>query len=334
VALIKEVARQAGVSPSTVSRVLNGSAGVSPAKEAKVRAAVEALNYIPNSVAKSLKLGKSNTIAILIPNINNLVYPEIVRGIEDCARENGYTVILCNTSEDMEQEKNYVQTLLNRQVDGMIVASYTEKHRHIDELNKRQFPIVLALRGKDESFNTVGVDNAHWAYQAVRYLLEQGHRNVAIAVGDLGVRLYQQRLEGYKKALAEYGIPFDEDYLIYDQVGPDSVYDGVCGLVKSGRKVDAIFTSNDYRAFVALSALKELGVRVPGDISVMGFDGVRMSALVSPTLSTVQQPMYQIGEKAMKRLVAMIQAEKPLKPELRQLKANLLIRESTKSRER
>lgn len=328
---IKDVAKIAKVSPSTVSRVLNGNTIVSPEKIERVNNAIKELNYTPNSIAQSLRSGKSKTIGLIVPSINNLIYPEIVDGVEDYAKKQGYNVILCNTRENLVDEKKHIQILRDKLVDGLIIASYTKNSSHIDELNKKGCPLVLVLRYKDKTFNTVGLDNIRGGYIATKYLLETGHRHIAFASGTEHICIYNQRFKGYQNALKEFGIELDEKYIIREKNNPEEVYEGVQSLIKSGIILDAIFASNDYRAILVLRALQEMGIDVPSQVSVMGYDDVRIAKFMNPPLTTIHQPFYDIGVRATKQLIMLIN-NKNIKPMFDLVEEKLIIRDSTKAR--
>lgn len=329
-ATIKEVAKLAGVSPSTVSRVFSGNAAVTNEKRKKVEQVAKKLSYSPNSIAKSLKLGKSDTIGLLIPNIDNMVYTEIVRGAESYAKKNGYTIILGNTDEDKETEESYIRILKDKLVDGLVVATYTSESEYLDKLRQDNFPIVLVLRYINKLFDTVAVDNFRWAYNAVNYLIGLGHRKIAYASGTTKLVLYHQRMQGYKKALEDNNIGFDPGLIVPDQIKEkDLVRESAIRLLKKNPDIDAFFASNDYRAISIMHAINELGLSVPEDISVMGFDDVNISSLVVPSLTTIHQPLFKIGVRAAQRLIEIIEKKEPSEPTFDIIDAKIVERNST-----
>lgn len=203
---MKMVAERAGVSPSTVSRALSGKANVDENTRKRIMKAVKELNYYPNTLARGLKEGKTDTIALIVPNIQYQIFPVVAKGVEDIARKKGYTLILCNTDEDLEVEKDYISKLRTRWVDGMIFATAVPRSSHILELKESGFPVVLALRTLDDKVDAVAIDNFKAAYQAVKYLIESGHSKIGIINGPLETSLYRHRFEGYKKALEDAGL--------------------------------------------------------------------------------------------------------------------------------
>ncbi len=331
---LKDVARYAGVSASTVSRVLAGKSYVSDQTRQRVMEAVRALDYRPNALAQSLKMGNSNTIALMIPSIQNLIFPDITRGVEDAARRAGYTVVLCNTDEDVEVEKNYINKLRTRLIDGFIVASAMPNASHILRLREEGFPVVLTSRHYGEDVDAVIIDNVQAAYEATKYLIRTGHQKIAMALGRIELPIYAHRLQGYRQALEENGLPYDESWVIHETTGTASFYSLTMDMLRKRGKPDAIFASSDPKAYVIMRALHDAGLRIPDDVSVMGIDNVEMSSLVAPPLSTVAQPLYEIGRLAAQKLFRQIankeQTGQMAPPQIDVLPTDLIIRKSTR----
>lgn len=304
---IKTVAKIAGVSISTVSRVLSGKDYVNAVTKEKVEQAIRQTGYSPNVLAKSLKMGRSNTIALMVPDIQNLIFPVIARGVEDTARKYGFTVVLCNTDEDREVEKGYINKLKTRWIDGFIVCSMLPGSDHIRRLREEGFPLVLVNRyWESERIDTVSVNNYQAAYDGITYLLRTGHRRIAIALGRENLPLYTERLRGYRAALESAGIAYDESLVMRETNGSESFLWLTKKMIASGAKPDAVFATSDPKAFVILHALHELGIRIPEEVSVMGFDNVTLSAMVEPPLTTIAQPLYEVGAVAAKNLIRQI----------------------------
>jgi len=331
---IKKVAERAGVSASTVSRVIAGKTYVKEETRQRVLKAVEELSYSPNILAKSLKMRRTNTIALMVPSIQNLMFPIITRGVEDTARKHGYTVVLCNTDENIEVEKEYIKKLQNRWIDGFIVCSMLPNSNHIRNLKEEGFPVVLTSRYYGDSIDAVIIDNYKAAYDAVSYLIKTGHRKIAIALGRMELSLYQKRFEGYKDALKDNGIPLDERLIMNETYNTNSFYFLTLNLLNSGIMPDAIFATSDPKAIVVVRAIKDRGLRIPDDISVMGFDNIEMSALIDPPLTTVSQPFYDMGALAAKKLIDLIaykdKCSEPPEPIVDVLNTELIIRKSTR----
>lgn len=327
---LKEVAERAGVSPSTVSRTLSGSDKVSKKTRKKVLEAVNMLSYQPNELAKGLKMGKTNTIALMVPSIDNQIFPAITRGIEDTARKYGYTVILCNTDGDIAVEKEYISKLKTRWIDGLIVATMQPNSDHIFKLEEEKFPVVLVCRYYEDRISAVIVNNYSAAYDAVNYLIKTGNKHIAIALGSRELSIYENRYNGYRDALVKNGMEVDPELVINETNGINSFYYLTQSLIKSGKQIDAVFATSDHQAIVIMRAIMDLGLKIPEDISVMGFDNIDMSSLVEPPLSTISQPLYEIGALSAKKLIDIIQGKGPLKPTVDVLNTDLIIRKSTR----
>ena len=325
---IKDVASLAGVSASTVSRALSGKVAVNAETKRRVLNAVRELDYRPNVLAKGLKEGRSRTIGLIIPNINHLVFPAAVRGVTDVARKCGYTVVLCNTDEDLASEQFYVKNLSQRLVDGLIFSTATPASGYIMELKKKGYPLVLMIRYLNDEVDTVVVDNFNGAYQATKFLLERGYRRIALVNGRLELDLYEKRLQGYRAALADAGMPFDEGLIVN---GTNTWQDGYLAMQtiwERGKSPDAVFGTSDPKAMGVAKALKERGLRVPEDVAVMGYDNLEMAELMDPPLTTMAQPFYEVGSKAAERLVKLIDSKRPPKPVVEKLQTRLLVRQS------
>ena len=330
---LEEVARLAGVSVSTVSRTLAGKEHVSAKARKKVLEAADKLDYRPNVMARMLKLGRSSSIAVMIPSIDNLIYPAFVRGVQDVASQNGYMLSICNTDEDKDIEENFIRSSCNMGVAGLIVSTIRSDSEHLTKLRDEGFPIVLAIRELDGDFDTIVARNSKGAYDMTAYLLGKGCRHIALVVGDLGLSLYHQRHEGYMKALEDAGVAYNPD-LVLDSTGqsPEMLSASVGNLLDRHPHIDAIFATNDFRAIVIMQALKKRGVRIPEDIKVAGFDDVEISSFVDPPLTTVHQPLYNLGAEAARCLIEQISAKDrgiDRKRIHRVLDTELVVRQST-----
>jgi len=324
------VAKRAGVSASTVSRALSGKIPVSEETKKKVMQAVKELNYQPNVFAQGLKDGKSKTLGLLIPNVKDLVFPAAIRGIEDTASKYGYTLVLCNTDEDVEREKFHINSLRKRLIDGFIISTARPGHEHLLELKNEGFPMVFLIRRISGDVDAVTADNINGAYEATKYLLSRGLKRIALITGSSDILLYQERFEGYKKALEEADIPLDPNIIIHDVYGWEDSYKAMSMLLERGFKPDAVFATSDPKAIGVIRAIKDHGLSVPDDISVMGFDDLDMVALLDPPLTTVSQPFYEMGVVACERLIKIIEAKRKPKPVVKTLPCKLKIRKSVK----
>lgn len=330
---LKDVADHAGVSASTVSRVLAGKTYVSEATRERVWEAIDTLGYRPNTLAQSLKSGTSNTLALIIPSIQNQMFPHLVRGAEDYARQAGYTLVLCNTDEDLAEEKRYIDTLRGHLVAGFIIATMLPSSDHIRQLREEGMPLVLTSRSYDSSIDVILIDNRLAAYKATNHLIRGGAKRIAIALGNMDLSIYQERLSGFRDALRENDLEADENLLIGNDDDADLLYQRFWSLLDD-KSVDGIFATTDQKAFVAMRAIHDRGLRIPDDVAVIGLDNVEMSSLVEPPLTTVAQPLYEIGRQAVIRVTEMIRykAEFGTLPpaQTKLLETNLIQRKTTR----
>lgn len=325
---IREVAKMANVSPSTVSRVLGGKVPVAEETKNKVLAAIAELNYRPNIVAQSLKGARFRSIGLIVPNVRSLVFPAAIRGIEDVAMKHGYIVVLCNTDEDSEQERAYIEGLRSRLVDGFIFSTARPDYKNIKALEAENFPMVLLIRQMGLSTNAVVVDNFGGAYQATKYLISRGLKRIGLINGSLDIQLYQERFEGYKKAMEEGRLPLPDGAVLHGVYGWEDAYRETRRMLDDGIKVDAFFATNDPKAAGVMRAIKDSGLSIPQDISVMGFDNIDIAPLLDPPLTTVAQPFYKMGAKACEQLIRIIEGKRRSKPKIETFPAKLVIRGS------
>ncbi len=317
----KDVARLAGVSRSTVSLVLNKVPNIQLASETreKVWKAAQELNYQPNVLAQSLKTNRSKIIGLIIPSITNPFYPSIAQGVEDIAIENGYNIFLCNTFRNQAKEENYIKTLASKQVDGTIFASAVLNLSGLEELHKRKIAIVTFDKRIDNNdFDCIQFDNVKGGEMAVNYLFSLGHRNIGFISTSFASASHIDRLAGYKKAHAEAGFPVNPNYIREDKdhnkVNLQTNYEQNIGLKLASElleecpEVTAIFAVNDVTAMGVIK-LKQKGVRIPEDLSVIGFDDIFIAEMLDPPLTTIVQPIYKMGQQAAKLLISMIEGK-------------------------
>jgi LacI family transcriptional regulator len=312
----KDIARLAGVSRSTVSLVLNKVPAVKIAAgtREKVLKAARELNYHPNALAQSLKTNRSQIIGLLIPSIANPFFPSIAQGVEDVAVANGYNVFLCNTFRDQVKEENYIRTLVGKQVDGIIVASSVHNPLFLQEAQQRKILIVtFDRRIENNGFDCIHFDNVRGGEMAVDYLFSLGHRNIGFITTSMDSASHIDRLTGYKKAHEKAGIAVNNRYIRNDRYQSKGItahhYEPEIGrklaaeLLEECPEITAIFAVND---LTALGVLKhsQKGLRIPEDLSVVGFDNISHTEMVTPTLTTIAQPTYQMGRQAAELLIA------------------------------
>lgn len=325
---IKDVAKAANVSPSTVSRVFTGKIPVNDDTRKRVLTAAESMNYQPNAFAQGLKGGRIQTIGLVIPNVCNLVFPAAIRGIEDTAKQNGYTVVLCNTDEDAEKERFYIDSLRRRLIDGFIFSTARPGHEYLLELPSEGVPVVFMIRQLGKSVNTVTLDNEGGAFEATRYLISRGLKRIAIINGSIDLPLYRHRYDGYRHALREAGLEEPKGMTVHGISGWDDAYEAMKAMLDNSDRPDAVFATNDPKAMGVIRAIRDAGLRVPEDISVMGFDNLDFSSQLDPPLTTVAQPFYEMGVRACRRLIQLIEKTGGNRAKIDVLPAHLIIRKS------
>ncbi|GFN21903.1 LacI family DNA-binding transcriptional regulator [Thermanaeromonas sp. C210] len=327
---IKDVARKAGVSVTTVSRVLNNSPHpISPETRQRVLEAVAELGFLPNAAARSLQLQETKTIGLMLPDIANPYYPGIVRGIEDVAHEEGYTIILCNTDRSRERTSRYLRVLREKRVDGIIFTGggvVEDACRDRFFWREEEIPTVVIGRHSAD-FPSVQIDNVAAAKGAIAHLISQGHRYIACITGPETSTTARDRLQGYREALAEAGLEYDAAMVVAGDFSPAGGYRALEELLARPRlKFTALFTHNDLMAVGALKALADNGLSVPRDVAVVGFDDIPLASYVLPRLTTVAVPVYDLGVTAMRLLRDLLQGRE-VAP-VTTLPTELVVRES------
>lgn len=331
---IKEIARLAEVSTATVSMILNKKDhNISPSTREKVLAIAEEHNYIPNNAARSLVTRKTNTIGLIMPDITNPFFPEIARGAEDKASEERYSIIFCNTDDSLKQEEKYIEILTEKMVDGIIFAHAADSEETCIGLYKSKTPVILIDRDyRNENVKgRVVVDNENGSYTGVNYLIGKGYRKILYIAGAFITQTAKDRLAGYKKALMENNIEFDESLVKSGSYRSEWGYQAIEQFLKEQTSFDAVFCGNDLIAFGAIKKLKEAGIGVPDDVGVMGFDDVYLSSMMEPALTTIKQPNYEMGYRAVELLLEVLEnkAEGNIDREI-VLKTELIVRKSTR----
>jgi LacI family transcriptional regulator len=325
---VKDVARRAAVSVATVSHVLNGSRYVSSELTGRVHDAASALGYTPNGTARSLRLRRTQTIGLVVPEVTPF-FVELARVIEDHGFASGYITVLGNADAHPERERRYVETLIAKQVDGLILASTLHDAGELERLFAAvRTPVVVVDRDLElPGVDVVLADNEQGGYLATRHLLSLGHTRIGCITGSSELVPSAQRAAGYRRALAEAGIESDHALTKRGDFNYGGGRRATAELVDSG--ATAVFASNDLMALGALGALASRGLRAPEDVSVCGFDDVFPAAIVSPSLTTVRQPLRDLGRAAVDILLARIAGEAPAEPARRLFPTELVVREST-----
>ncbi|MGM0420947.1 MAG: LacI family DNA-binding transcriptional regulator [Bacillota bacterium] len=333
---IYKIADEAGVSKSTVSRVLNNKKDVSEATREKILKVIEDLNYRPDSSAKGLATRKTKTVGLVVSEITNPFFSMFVKGAEDKAMEKDYNIMLANSNWVVEEELKCIRMLEEGRVDGILMISGGGSDMLNDYLNNlvdKETPVVLVDRKlENEMIPKINVDNVDGAYKGTKYLLELGHKNIAFVKGDDIAASYASldRVEGYRKALQEYGL--ETEIIEPGYFDREEAHKTTKKILAGHAEVTAVFYASDMMAVGGLKAIKEAGLKVPEDISVLGFDDIELASIIDPALSTIKQPRYKMGYLGMEKLINKLEGKpRELYAEDVKIELELIERESTRS---
>jgi len=329
---IKDVALHAKVSVATVSHVVNDTRFVSETTRLRVQQAIEELRYVPSALARSLKSNRTHTVGMMIPNNSNPYFAEIIRGIEDTCYAAGFNVILCNSDDDPLKQSTYVRLLSEKQVDGLIVLSSGSDVDLLDTLRTATMPQVVVDREIDElAADLVEVNHEAGGFLATQHLLQLGHRRIACIAGPQALSSARQRVQGYRRALHEAGLTAHDKLLRhgdFTSAGGHAAMSSLLDITPPAERPSAVFASNDLMAIGAICAAAAKGLRIPKDLSVIGFDDIALAAFSNPPLSSIAQPKHQTGELAAQLLLQRIaQPGRELQRAI--LQPSLLVRQST-----
>ena len=301
---IKDVARLAGVSTATVSHVINGTRYVSQELYTRVTEAMERLKYHPNRLAQSLRSGETKSIGLIVPDNSNPFFCEVARICEDVGFQNGYNVFLCNSDDSVEKESAYINMLIAKQIDGLILISSGSDSTALRELARLNIPVVITDRDSPRlAYDRVLVNNQRGGYQATRHLIELGHRRIACISGPEKMLTSQQRVNGYRRALKEAGIAAHPKYLLHGDFRFQSGEDAMQQLLLVDPRPTAVFACNDLMAIGALRALHRAGLQAPEQLSLIGFDNISFASVVVPALTSIAHPVKELAQTSMKLLL-------------------------------
>ncbi|WP_175638679.1 LacI family DNA-binding transcriptional regulator [Metabacillus schmidteae] len=324
---MRDVAKLANVSVATVSRVLHNPETVKEATRKKVLSVIEELNYQPNMLARQFRRNETNIILVVVPSIMNTVFSGIIEGIEYEASRHGYRVLLGNTNRKVENEYGLVELLKQKQTDGMILLSERMDSNYIKTLSE-EYPLVLATAYIEGlKVPSVSIDNISSSREAVEHLIGLGHKKIAHISGPLQFAMSRDRYKGYKQALLQNNIEIRNMLVQEGDFTFESGYNQMLKIMALEKTPTAIFAANDEMAMGAIKAVKELGIDVPRNIAVVGFDNIGFSSKFDPALTTVAQPLFEMGQKSMKLLLQQIQGV-PLLKEQYILECDFIVRES------
>jgi len=327
---IRDVAELAEVHPSTVSRVINSDSRISERTKNKVLLIIKKLGYTPNAIARGLKTKRTFTLGMLIPDITNPFFAEIARGVEDAANKNNFNVILCNTDDKLKKERTYLEILREKRVDGLILGTAHIRDQSILELEKKKFPYILISRNVERlNKNCIIIDDLAGGMMATEYLIKLGHHRIAHISGPLKTRSGLNRLKGYQLALKKHKIEYNDELVGEGDFRINGGYQVMKRFLKLPEPPTAIFAANDLLALGAMQAIQKKNFYIPEDFSIIGFNDIELASFVYPSLTTIRQPILEMGNLAVKMLLKII-----IDGEFNQgkivLKPKLIIRESCK----
>jgi len=326
---IEHIAQLAKVSKATVSRVLNNSPKVTEETREKVMKVIKESGYYPSAMARRLTTNKAETIGLIIPSpqdktFGNPFYTEILRGFTHQAKIEGYDLLLFIN----EHQFNYSKLFHDRRVDGLLLVGIKRNDKGITQLSKNKFPYILTGKIDYKEANYVDAENRRGAYQAVSHLINLGHKRIAYIGGSFEFVFNQERFEGYLSALRDHNLEYGKELTMESISTQESGYEAMRKILKSSSIPTAVFAANDLDAIGAMKAIKDKGLRIPEDISLIGFDDIQLASYTEPSLTTVRQPIYEMGITAISLLVRLIE-EKEKRPSRVELPTQLIIRESS-----
>ncbi|MGQ4665372.1 LacI family DNA-binding transcriptional regulator [Metabacillus halosaccharovorans] len=325
---MSDVAKLANVSPATVSRVLSNPDLVSKETREKVMEVINKVNYKPHIVARQFRTKETKIILVVVPDITSAFFSKVLRGIEHVAVQNGYQVILGDTENDTEREQEYINLLLQKQADGMVLLTARQDKTQLEEIAEH-FPMVLACEYMDGlNVPTVSIDNISSARKATEHLIQQGHTKIAHITGPINVILSRDRLRGFQQAMMSHDFEIDSAYIQEGDFTFESGYHQMLKLLALETPPSAVFVFNDEMAMGVIKAVKDSHLSIPEDVAVVGFDNIKMSSVIEPNLTTINQPKYEIGKKAMELLLKLINGESLQKKKF-VMKDELIVRESS-----
>ncbi|WP_154116713.1 substrate-binding domain-containing protein [Vibrio cincinnatiensis] len=330
-ATMKDIARVAGVSTSTVSHVINKTRYVSDEIAERVNKVAQELNYAPSALARSLKMNRTRTIGMLVTTSTNPFFGEVVKGVERSCYQQGYNLILCNTEGDNERMKSSINTLLQKRVDGLILMCSTLEGERIDVFDRYpDIPVVVMDWGPMLFASDKIQDNSlRGGYMATQYLIECGHKTIGCITGPLIRHQAQMRYEGYKRAVLEAGLEINPHWIVESNFECEGGLEAFEQMQKRGPLPSALFVCNDMMAMGVIHAANEAGVAIPEQLSVMGYDDIHIAQFMLPALTTIHQPKYRLGQAAVETLLSKLENQNR-EPQVVQLEPTLVVRDSVK----
>ncbi|MFT8870789.1 MAG: catabolite control protein A [Sporolactobacillus sp.] len=314
-ATIYDVAREAGVSMATVSRVVNGNPNVKPTTRKKVSEAIKRLGYRPNAVARGLASKKTTTVGVIIPDISSIFFSELARGIEDIATMYHYNIILSDSDQNKDKEIRLIQTLLGKQVDGIVFMGGKITDEHREEFEQSPVPVVLAATADEKKrLPSVNIDYEQAAFEVVSHFIEGGHKQIGLINGPLDVPINVARLNGFRRALNTYQIEFRDSLVSVGDYTYESGKEATAQFLGLDVRPSAIYVAADEMAIGAIHEVQDNGLSVPKDVEIVTSENTRLVQMVRPTLSSIAEPTYDIGAVAMRLLTKLMNKEKVEEP--------------------
>ncbi|MFV0379022.1 MAG: LacI family DNA-binding transcriptional regulator [Mangrovibacterium sp.] len=330
---IHDLAKKLNISASTVSRALNDNPRISKTTRDKIKTAALEMGYQPNTIASNLRNQKTNTIGIVVPLINRHFFSSFISGVEEVAFDRGYNVIISQSNDLLEKEQKIVQSLFSNRVDGLIasLSMQTDQFEHFKLFSNKHIPIVFFDRVAPElESHKIVVDDYRVGYKATEHLIEQGYKRIAHLAGPTALHTYRDRMLGYRAALEKYGFAIDDNLIIFNRLTRMDGQEAIKKLLALPQPPDAVFCGNDTSALSMLVYLKKIGVRIPQDFGLIGFSDEPFSEVVTPSISTLKQPAFDMGLKAAELLIQEIESEVKLKEHLTiTVPTELIVRESS-----
>ncbi len=328
---IIDIAKRLQISPSTVSRALSDHPDIREETKEKVKRIAQELRYSPNPIAQSLKSSRTTTIGVIVPEIKHDFFSSAISGIEEVAYQSGYTILLCQSNENFEREVVNTNALMHHRVAGVVVSisQNTKSGDHFQDLLRRRIPLVFFDRVcEDVVASKVVIDDYRSAFDAVTYLIGRGYRKIAHFAGPKELEICKKRLSGYVEALKKAQFPVPNEFIRYGGLHEQDGYNSMDCMLKHDKVPDAVFSVNDPVAIGAFQRIKEVGLKIPDDIALIGFSNNRITGLIDPQLTTVDQPSFEMGKKAAQLLIDAIEGRE-CEPATVVLDTKLIIRGST-----
>ena len=331
---IHDIAKKLNISASTVSRALKDNPLISEATRQKIKKTAIEMGYRPNVMAANLRTRRTNTIGVIVPLINRHFFSSVISGIEDVAYKQGFAVTISQSNDNLEKESTIAHTLFSNRVDGLIlsIGMETQSYEHLKLFSERNIPLVFFDRIVEEiPAHKIVVDDFGGAYRATQHLIEQGRKKVAHIGGPLNLQIYEKREAGYRQAISDAGLQINENQILHNSLTREDGMNAIKKILESKEIPDAIFCANDTTALSAIIYLNEKGIKVPDDIAIVGFSNEPFSELVTPSISTIKQPGFEMGQKAAELLIKQISSKtKPKNYETIMMETELIIRNSSR----